>query len=220
MLTSNVEEPSSQQIEELTNLFREGIKNAEEEQKILNEEPNDVIKNVGILQALRMASESEPPRNAPPKNPRNPKRQKLDTDGTVDSPGLSPSASTMKVKGSSSVRSGSIPASREAKEPSVKIEEGSEGLKGPAGERAGKFFVGAEVAYKQAKVKEDGSQWIQCNIKSISDIGNKKRSAQCSRYLPRRHMTDSDCPGTRFRILSLTKTVPLAKSIRPPPILL
>ncbi|KAL8823426.1 MAG: hypothetical protein Q9191_005866 [Dirinaria sp. TL-2023a] len=167
--------PSSQQIEDLTSLFREGIKNAEEEYKILNEEPNDVIKNVGILQALRMASEIEPPRNSQPKNPRNPKRQKLDTDGAADSPGPSPSAPTAKLKGSSSVRSGSVPASREVKEPSVKLEEGSEGLKGPAGEKAGKFFVGAEVAYKQAKMKEDGSQWIQCNIKSISDIANKKR---------------------------------------------
>jgi len=166
------------QIEELTSLYREGIRNAEEEQKILNEEPNDIIKNVGILQALRMASETEPPRNTQPKNPRNPKRQKLETDGAAESPGLSPSApaNASRTKGSSSsVRSGSVPAAREAKEPSVKLEEGSEGIKGPAGERAGKFFVGAEVAYKQAKVKEDGSQWIQCNIKSITEVGNKKR---------------------------------------------
>lgn len=170
--------PSSQQIEELTSLFREGIRNAEEEQKILKEEPNDVIKNVGILQALRLASETEPPRNSQPKNSRNPKRQKLETDGAAESPGPSPGAptNTTKLKGSSSsVRSGSVPAAREAKEPSVKLEEGSEGIKGPAGERAGKFFVGAEVAYKQAKVKEDGSQWIQCNIKSITEVGSKKR---------------------------------------------
>lgn len=59
----------------------------------------------------------------------------------------------------------------------VKVEEGTEGSKGPAGERAGKFFVGAEVAYKQAKQKEDGSQWIQCIITSVQDIGNKKRYA-------------------------------------------
>lgn len=40
---------------------------------------------------------------------------------------------------------------------------------------ANKFFVGAEVAYKLAKPKEDGSQWIQCNITSISEVGNIKR---------------------------------------------
>ena len=141
-----------------------------------------MIKNVGILQALRLASETEPPRLSQPKNSPNPKRQKLETDGAADSPGLSPSvpSTTAKLKGSSSVRSGSVPAAREVKEPSVKIEEGSEGLKGPAGEKAGKFFVGAEVAYKQAKVKEDGSQWIQCNIKSITEVGNKKRWVQSS----------------------------------------
>ena len=140
-----------------------------------------MIKNVGILQALRLASEIEPPRNSQPKNPRNPKRQRLETDGAAESPGPSPGAPTnpSRLKGSSSsVRSGSVPASREAKEPSVKLEEGSEGIKGPAGEKAGKFFVGAEVAYKQAKVKEDGSQWIQCNIKSITEVGNKKRYVQ------------------------------------------
>lgn len=178
LTNSALKAPSSLQIEELTGLYREGLRNAEEEQKILNEEPNDIIKNVGILQALRMASETEPPRNPQPKNPRNPKRQKLETDGAAESPGLSPSApsNASRLKGgSSSVRSGSVPAAREAIEPSVKLEEGSEGIKGPAGERAGKFFVGAEVAYKQAKIKEDGSQWIQCNIKSITEVGNKKR---------------------------------------------
>ena len=37
-----------------------------------------------------------------------------------------------------------------------------------------KFFVGTEVAYKLAKPKEDGSRWIQCNITSISEVGNIK----------------------------------------------
>ena len=168
-----------QQLEELAQLYREGLRTADEEQRILKEEPNDVIKNVGILQALRMASESEPPRSSQNVKSRNPKRQKLDMDGAADSPGPSPSASstTNKLK-ASSVRSGSVPLVkevRESKEPIVKIEEGSEGSKGPAGEKAGNFIVGAEVAYKQSKIKEDGSQWILCNIKSITDVGNKKR---------------------------------------------
>ena len=168
-----------QQLDELSQLYREGLRTAEEEQRILNEEPNDVIKNVGILQALRMASEIEPPRSAQNAKSRNPKRQKLDTDGAADSPGPSPSApsTTNRLKGSS-VRCGSVPLvkeKQESKEPIVKIEEGSEGSKGPAGEKAGKFIIGAEVAYKQAKVKEDGSQWILCNIKSITEVGQKKR---------------------------------------------
>lgn len=158
-------------------MYREGLKLAEEEQKILNEEPNDVIKNVGILTALRTASEIEPRNNSQSKS-RNPKRQKLDTDGTVDSPGPSPGApiSAAKVK-ATTVRAGSVPIVKEPKEPKepiVKAEEGSEGVKGPSAEKAGKFFIGAEVAYRLAKAKED-PQWIQCEIINIDTAGNKKR---------------------------------------------
>ncbi|KAL8723874.1 MAG: hypothetical protein Q9181_007115 [Wetmoreana brouardii] len=171
------EAPTLSQIDDLQALYREGLKLAEEEQKILNEEPNDVIKNVGILTALRTASEIEP-RNPSQSKSRNPKRQKLDTDGTVESPGPSPSAPTSaaKVK-ASAVRSGSVPVvkiEKEQKEPIVKAEEGTEGVKGPSAEKAGKFFVGAEVAYKLAKAKED-PQWIQCEIINIDTAGNKKR---------------------------------------------
>jgi len=173
--------PTVKDIDELTALYREGVKLAEEEEKILKEEPNDVIKNIEILAALRSASETEPVRPSTTVNKsRNPKRQKLETDGAAESPAPIPSLSVVlpaaRIKGSSSVRSGSVPPTREVKpEVSVKVEEGIEGSKGPAGEKAGKFFVGAEVAYRQVKPKEDGSQWIQCNITSIADVGNKKR---------------------------------------------
>ncbi|KAL8869969.1 MAG: hypothetical protein Q9174_003875 [Haloplaca sp. 1 TL-2023] len=173
------EPPSLRQIDDLQDLYREGLKLAEEEQKILNEEPNDVIKNIGILTALRTASEIEP-RNPSQGKSRNPKRQKLDTDGSVESPGPSPIAPTSaaKVKGNA-FRSGSVPIvkvekEKEPKEPVVKAEEGSEGVKGPSAEKAGKFFIGAEVAYKLAKAKED-PQWIQCGIINIDTAGNKKR---------------------------------------------
>ena len=144
---------------------------------MLNEEPSDVIKNVGILAALRTASETEPIRTAQATKPRNPKRQKLDTDGAADlpsapSPGLAPPVN--KLKGQNVMRSVSVPRQSVA-EPVVKIEEGSEGSKGSAGEKAGKFFIGAEVAYKQTKPKEDGSQWIQCDIINITGDGSKKR---------------------------------------------
>lgn len=154
------------------------MKLAEEELKILNEEPNDVIKNVGILTALRTASEIEP-RNASQGKSRNPKRQKLDTDGTVDSPGPSPSVpnSASKLK-AEKVRSGSVPTIKEikeVKEPVVKTEEGSEGVKGPSAEKAGKFFIGAEVAYKLATKPKEDPQWIQCEIINSDTVGNKKR---------------------------------------------
>lgn len=172
--------PTVKEIDELLVLYREGVRLAEEEEKILKEEPNDVIKNIEILAALRSASETEPVR--PPQvvaKSRQVKRQKIETDGAADSPAPPiPSPSVVlpaaRVKDIKTVRTGSVP--REVKqEPVVKVEEGSEGSKGPAGERAGKFFVGAEVAYKQAKQKEDGSQWIQCNITSIAEVANKKR---------------------------------------------
>ncbi|KAL6715416.1 hypothetical protein ACLMJK_006377 [Lecanora helva] len=177
--------PTVAQIDELMALYREGVKLAEEEEKILKEEPNDVIKNIEILAALRSASETEParPAHTQPK-PRNPKRQqKPETDGAADSPVapvMSPSVvlPAARIKGTSTgpARSGSVPATREVtKEPVVKVEEGLEGSKGPAGEKAGKFFIGAEVAYRQAKPREDGSQWIQCIIQNITEVGGKKR---------------------------------------------
>ena len=152
---------------------------------MLNEEPNDVMKNIKILKALRQASETESARAAQVVvKPRNVKRQKLETDGATDtnSPAPAPNATpsvvlpASRLKDNPKIRGGSVPATREVKlEPTIKIEEGTEGIKGPAGEKAGKFYVGTEVAYKQAKPKEDGSQWIQCNITSISGDGNKKR---------------------------------------------
>lgn len=169
--------PSVAKIDELTTLYNE-IKNLiKKEQKILHEEPHDVIRNLSILQALRAASAAEPRTAQQTKPPRIQKnKSKAEADGLADSPGPSPNVTTpaTKLKGSS-VRSGSVPSTKGVKEASVKIEEGAEGSKGPYAEKAGKFHVGAVVAYKQAKVKDDGSQWIQCNIIAISEVGNKKR---------------------------------------------
>ncbi len=165
---------SVKEIDELQELYREGVRLAEDEQKMLDEEPSDVIKNIGILTALRSASEMEPSRLPTSAKPRNPKRQKLDTDGIIDSPAASPNAATAvnRLKGHSTIRSVSVPPKAE---PLVKVEEGQEGNRGAAGERAGKFVVGAEVAYKQAHKRDDGSEWIQCNITAVMDAPNKKR---------------------------------------------
>ena len=61
----------------------------------------------------------------------------------------------------------------------MKIEEGiGDGAKTPTvgdAARVKGLIVGAEVAYKQTKVKEDDGQWIQCNIIRVLDVGNKKR---------------------------------------------
>lgn len=47
---------------------------------------------------------------------------------------------------------------RESKDGVVKMEEGNQGTKASSAERAGKFFIGVEGAYKQAKLKADRSQ--------------------------------------------------------------
>lgn len=148
---------------------------------MLNEEPTDLIKNVEILKALSEASAREVPAqraSAAPK-PRKPKPARSDLDGAADSPAPSPSVQipAVRIKGSS-VRSGSVSSTRDGRDSTVKIEkieDGYEGSKGSSAERAGKFFVGAEVAYKQTKPKEDGSQWILCILKNVSGTGDKKR---------------------------------------------
>lgn len=172
-------DPPLDQIDQLDALHREIYKLSEEEKRILHEEPHDVIKNLGILRALRAASEIEPRSVAPSKSRIQKNKAKAEIlDSAADSPGpsLNMGASAAKMKGSS-VRSGSVPSTtKEVKEPAIKVEEGAEGSKGPYAEKAGKFILNAEVAYKQAKMKEDGSQWIQCNIISITEVGNKKRS--------------------------------------------
>lgn len=161
----------------------EGNRLVEEEKKILREEPCDLLKNFELFRALRAASELEP-RSAPSIKVRNQKSKiRGDTDGASDSPGpthIKPltadahSYPDVIKEVDAGFLSGSTAAGKDVKESPVKTEEGSEGGKGPA-EKAGKLFVGAEVAYKQVKMKDDGSQWIQCIVKSITEVGNKKR---------------------------------------------
>ena len=145
---------------------------------MLNEEPTDLIRNIEILQALRTASsESNAQRNGLPSKVRKPKAPKSETDGAADSPGPSPglSISAARLKGTFA-RSGSVASARDGKESSIKIEEGLDGGKGSSAERAGKFVVGAEVAYKQPKTtKDDTGDWIQCIITKVIDLGNKRR---------------------------------------------
>jgi hypothetical protein len=176
---------TDEELEQIKVLCIEGARLVEEERKILREEPCDLMKNFDLFRALRGASELEA-RNVLPSKGRNPKsKSKGDTDGATDSPGLaylkplsadSYSYPDIIREVEASFVSGSASSSKDVKEPSVKTEEGSEGGKGPA-EKAGKLVVGAEVAYKQVKMKDDGSQWIQCIIKSITEVGNKKRLA-------------------------------------------
>ena len=144
---------------------------------MLNEEPTDLIRNIEILKALSEATREAPAqRTSTLPKVRKQKPTKSDLDGAAESPGPTPTVQipTVRVKGSS-VRSGSVASTRDGKDSALRSEDGGDGAKGSSAERAGKFVVGAEVAYKQAKPKEDGGQWIQCTIIAVTDVGNKKR---------------------------------------------
>ena len=137
---------------------------------MLREEPTDLIHNVDILKALNEAPNSH--RNAPaPSKVRKPTPGPSQIEAPADSPGPSPGIPTGRIKGSV-VRSGSVTAARDGKDGRSDDNDGAKGLHA---ERQGKFTVGAEVAYKQAKPREDGSQWIQCIIRGITESGNKKK---------------------------------------------
>lgn len=105
-------------------MYRDGVKLAEEEQKILNDgSDEEVIKQMGILIALRTASEQDASQNLTLVKPRNLKR-KLEADAAIESPAPSPtvSVSASRLMSKAASRAGSVPAAREV---SVKIEDGA-----------------------------------------------------------------------------------------------
>jgi len=173
-------EPTLNEIDLLDSYHRQQLKLSEEEKAILGDEPADIIKNLGILIALRSASEADPQSRATsvPKQ----RKRKTEADGSAaDSPGPSTTVVSDKLnrlKGSTQ-RSTSVSSTqpRETREAiAVKIEEGVEGTKGTLAERPGQFVIGAEVVFKHNK-KQQGveGEGIQCTIKSISGEGHKKR---------------------------------------------
>ncbi|KAH0562479.1 hypothetical protein GP486_002836, partial [Trichoglossum hirsutum] len=195
-------ELSLAELDALQALYRDGVKLAEQEQAILKDEPNRVIPNLGILTALRAASESDTTRAAPassvPPKSRNPKRKLDETpaSNTMETPTqpsnpLSTSVSTpgghTRLKATTG-RSGSVPsvAPKEAKDvPALKIEEPVsastiESVGTPskiAGiEKSGASLkVGTEVAFRNNKHKGLDGEFIQCTVISVVGDGVKKR---------------------------------------------
>jgi SAGA-associated factor 29 len=155
---------------------------SDEEKAILQEDPSDVIKNLGLLTALRSASEAETTASRAASLPKSSKPSIVARDGAaVHAAAASNSALSDKlnrVKGSTQ-RSSSVSSSGHARESrdavSVKVEEGAEGVKGTVAERSGQFVVGAEVVYKHRNKQGVEGEGIQCIIKSISGDGTKKR---------------------------------------------
>lgn len=168
---------------ELDSLFQQMLRLCEEERAILLDEPSDVIKNLGLLTALRQASEAEAPLNRAASLSKS-RKKRNEMDGASDSPappGPSVSEKASRIKGAVP-RSGSVPSTqgRESREirdnVAVKIEEGTEGTKGTIAERSGQLVIGSEVVFKHNK-NEQGveGEGIQCIIKTITGDGNKKR---------------------------------------------
>lgn len=110
-------------LEALEQLYREGVKLAEEELKILNDEPDDLIRNLEMLASIRAAFEADTPRATTAMKPRGLKRR-FDADGSADSPAQTPEVSTpapaSRVMSKAASRSGSVAAS------SIKAEAASE----------------------------------------------------------------------------------------------
>ncbi|KAB8237399.1 SAGA-associated factor 29 family protein [Aspergillus alliaceus] len=175
--------PSLHEHNQLDSLYRQMLKLCEDERAILQDEPSDVIKNLGLLTALRQASEAEAPLNRAASLGKS-RKKRNDMDGSAtDSPGpsgasLSDKASRIKggIQRGSSVSSNQARESREGRDVHIKVEEGAEGTKGTLAERSGHLVIGAEVVFKHNKNKQGvEGEGIQCIIKGISGDGHKKR---------------------------------------------
>ena len=185
-------EPAPSDHNELDNLFRQMLKLCEEERAILLDEPSDVIKNLGLLTALRQASEAEAPLNRAASFTKSRKKRNEIEGPATESPGPSgPSVSEKATRTKGAVpRSGSVSSTpaREGREVrdnvAVKVEEGTEGTKGTIAERSGQLVIGAEVVFKHNKNKQGvEGEGIQCIIKGITGEGHKKRYVMFSFFL-------------------------------------
>ncbi|KKK18944.1 hypothetical protein P175DRAFT_0433613 [Aspergillus ochraceoroseus IBT 24754] len=176
--------PGLSEHNQLDSLYRQMAKLCEEERAILQDEPSDVIKNLGLLTALRQASEAEAPMSRTGSLSKSRKKRNEMDGSATDSPG--PSGPSFADKGgrskggaqrSTSVSSTQVREGREVRDNSqVKLEEGVEITKGTLAERNGQLAVGAEVVFKHNKNKQGvEGEGIQCIIKGISGEGLKKR---------------------------------------------
>lgn len=176
-------EPTLAEISQLDSWYRQVLKLSEEEKAILLEEPSDVIKNLGLLTALRSASEAETTISRAASLPKSSK-QSFARDSTASHAATASNSALLpdklnRVKGSTQ-RSSSVSSSGHAKDGrdsvSVKLEDVAEGAaKGTIAERNGQFVIGAEVVYKHNKRQGVEGEGIQCIIKSIYGDGHKKK---------------------------------------------
>lgn len=136
----------------------------------LSREESDMVKattqKMHILIAMRKHAENNGPSG---------KHRKRRPD-TTDSAADSPSVPTVPVLEKSSRSKSNTNRSTSVSGTRAREGEAAEGTKGTVAEKDGQLFVGAEVVFKHNK-KQHGmeGEGIQCNIKSITGEGNKKR---------------------------------------------
>lgn len=125
---SAASEESIAALGEIEKLHREGIRAAEEELKILMEDPDELLKNLETLTSVRSAFESEPPRPQQNGKPRGPKRSRLDADGPIEvsvptSEAATPIAAS-RIIGKTASRSGSVAAASTKSEDRGEVGDG------------------------------------------------------------------------------------------------
>lgn len=203
-------EPSLDEHNQLDGLYRQMLKLCEEERAILQDEPSDVIKNLGLLTALRQASEQEAPMSRTASLSKS-RKKRNDVDGSAtDSPGPSGGLSDKGGRSKNGTqRSTSVSSAQIRDNVQVKIEEGAESVKATPAERNGQLAVGAEVVYKHSKNKQGvEGEGIQCIIKGITGEGNKKRWVEPSSPLKTPKIDRSmSLEDMMFRTRNPTKTV-------------
>lgn len=222
---ANIEiEPSLAEIDHLDSLHRQQLKLSAEERAILQDEPADVTKNLGILIALRSASEAADPQSRSLSQNKSRKR-KGDVDlASTESPAPSSSGVSSdklnRIKGGAQ-RSTSVSSSHRGD--TASLDNGVEG--GRPSEKADHLVIGAEVVFKHNK-KQQGveGEGIQCIIKNITGEGNKRRYAWHSGSLPLflflffffklDLLTDELLAGMMYKTQNRSKTV-RAPSTRP-----
>lgn len=129
---------------------------------LLNKELAGLIKNVSILSAQYTADE-QGSQHAP--QPSKIRKQRDPSSNMRRCRRLAWSSTqrghiqdALEVQLDREKRKRVVASVRESKDGVVKMEEGNQGTKASSAERAGKFFIGVEGAYKQAKLKADRSQ--------------------------------------------------------------
>lgn len=157
--------PTLAQHQRLDGLYRELLKQSEEERKV--HEDYNMIDNLAIISAMKTSDEPASRNGTVPKS-RKMQRSTVDSDAVPDSPGPSPSearSDVVKRLKASNQRSSSVGSRSGA---GTRTEDSAETNKGVLAERAGQLVVGTEVFYKFPKGSgDDLGAGIQCIIKKV-----------------------------------------------------